>query len=39
MNDAPSAYGLWSLVIINSAVFIIFALSFAKPQSSRDWRS
>jgi protein-S-isoprenylcysteine O-methyltransferase Ste14 len=34
-----SAYGLWSLVIINSAVFIIFAFSFARPQSSRDWRS
>ncbi len=39
MNDAASAYGLWSLVIINSLVFIIFAFSFAKPQSSRDWRS
>lgn len=39
MNDAGSAYGLWSLVIINSLVFIIFAFSFAKPQSSRDWRS
>lgn len=37
-TDAP-AYGLWSLVIINSAVFIIFAFSFAKPQSKRDWRS
>jgi protein-S-isoprenylcysteine O-methyltransferase Ste14 len=35
----PSAYGLWSLVVINSAVFIIFALSFAKPQRARDWRS
>jgi len=33
------AYGLWSLVIINSLVFIIFAFSFAKPQTSRDWRS
>lgn len=33
------AYGLWSLVIINSAVFVIFAFSFARPQSSRDWRS
>ena len=32
-------YGLWSLVIINSLVFIIFAFSFAKPQSARDWRS
>lgn len=37
MND--SAYGLWPLVIINSAVFIIFAFSFTKPKSSRDWRS
>ena len=41
MSDASSmqAYGLWSLVLINSAVFIIFAFSFAKPQSRRDWRS
>jgi protein-S-isoprenylcysteine O-methyltransferase Ste14 len=37
-TDAP-AYGLWSLVIINSLVFIIFAFSFARPQSKRDWRS
>ena len=34
-----SAYGLWTLVIINSLVFIIFAFSFAKPQTKRDWRS
>jgi methanethiol S-methyltransferase len=40
MNPSePSAYGLWSLVIINSLVFIIFAFSFARPQSTRDWRS
>jgi protein-S-isoprenylcysteine O-methyltransferase Ste14 len=38
MDDAP-AYGLWSLVIINSLIFIIFAFSFAKPQTKRDWRS
>lgn len=38
INAAP-AYGLWSLVVINSLVFIIFLYSFAKPQSSRDWRS
>jgi len=37
-NDVPG-YGLWALVVINSAVFIIFAYSFAKPQSPRDWRS
>ena len=39
MNDPTPAYGLWSLVIINSLVFIIFAFSFAKPQNARDWRS
>jgi protein-S-isoprenylcysteine O-methyltransferase Ste14 len=33
------AYGLWLLVALNSLVFIIFAFSFAKPQSARDWRS
>ena len=37
-NDVP-AYGLWSLVIINSAIFIMFAYSFFKPQTKRDWRS
>ena len=39
MNGNASAYGLWALVLLNSAVFIIFAFSFYKPQSSRDWRS
>ncbi len=38
-HETMSAYGLWSLVVINSAVFIIFAYSFTKPKSSRDWRS
>ena len=37
-NSAP-AYGLWSLVIINSLVFIIFAFSFTRPKTGRDWRS
>ena len=37
-HDAP-AYGLWTLVVLNSAVFLIFAFSFFKPQSARDWRS
>jgi protein-S-isoprenylcysteine O-methyltransferase Ste14 len=39
MNHNGSAYGLWSLVIINSAIFIMFAYSFFKPQTRRDWRS
>jgi len=37
-QDSP-AYGLWSLVIINSAVFILFAFSFFKPRTKRDWRT
>jgi protein-S-isoprenylcysteine O-methyltransferase Ste14 len=39
MSDTGSSYGLWLLVFVNSAVFIIFAFSFFKPQSARDWRS
>jgi protein-S-isoprenylcysteine O-methyltransferase Ste14 len=39
MQEPASAYGLWSLVIVNSLVFIIFAFSFAKPRTKRDWRS
>lgn len=34
-----NAYGLWTLVILNSAIFIFFAFSFTRPQTSRDWRS
>jgi protein-S-isoprenylcysteine O-methyltransferase Ste14 len=39
MTQDTSAYGLWMLVILNSAIFIVFAFSFGKPQSPRDWRS
>ena len=39
MEQAAQAYGLWSLVVINSAIFIIFAFSFTKPKTKRDWRS
>lgn len=39
MNTSTSDYGLWSLVIVNSVVFILFAYSFFKPRTPRDWRS
>jgi protein-S-isoprenylcysteine O-methyltransferase Ste14 len=39
MHELSSAYGLWSLVVINSAIFIGFAFTFFKPQTRRDWRS
>jgi len=38
MHEAP-AYGLWSLVIINSALFLFFALSYCKPKTTRDGRT
>ncbi|MFA5991748.1 MAG: isoprenylcysteine carboxylmethyltransferase family protein [Candidatus Doudnabacteria bacterium] len=36
--NSPS-YGLWFMVIINSAIFLIFAFSFTRPKTKRDWRS
>lgn len=39
MTPDTSAYGLWSLVLLNSVVFIVFAFSFYKPRARRDWRS
>lgn len=39
MNHEPSAYDLWGLVVLNSAIFILFAHSFFKPATTRDWRS
>lgn len=38
MIESP-AYGLWGLALVNSVVFILFAYSFFKPQTTRDWRS
>jgi protein-S-isoprenylcysteine O-methyltransferase Ste14 len=32
-------YGLWALVVIDSAVFILFAISFFHPHGGRDWRA
>ena len=30
-------YGLWALVAFNSALFIVFAVSFYHPKTRRDW--
>ncbi len=37
-HDAP-AYGLWTLVVFNSVIFLMFAFSFFKPRTARDWRT
>ena len=39
METAVPAYGLWWLVVANSAIFILFAFTFFKPDTPRDWRS
>ena len=39
MSHDATAYGLWGLVLVNSAVFILFAASFYHPKTRRDWRS
>lgn len=38
MTETP-AYGLWGLVILNSVVFILFAASFTRLRTPRDWRT
>lgn len=39
MTDTAPAYGLWGLVIVNIAVFLIFAFSFSHPKTPGDWRA
>jgi methanethiol S-methyltransferase len=39
MREQAPADGLWVLVLLTSAVFIIFAFSFSRPSASRDWRA
>ena len=37
MTQDASGYGLWTLVVLNSALFLMFAFSFFKRQTGRDW--
>ena len=32
-------YGLWSVALLNAAIFILFAFSFFRPRTGRDWRT
>ena len=34
-----SGYGLCPLVLISTAIFVVFAASFFHPRSGRDWRA
>src|SRR5262245_27732060 len=39
MNPGNYEYGLWPLMIINTAVFVLFALSFFRPKTRVDWKA
>lgn len=39
MSHAGPAYGLWTLVAVNSAIVLLFAFAFFKPRTARDWRT
>lgn len=39
MHSEGPAYGLWSLVVINSAIFLFLAFIFWQPKTKRDWRA
>jgi methanethiol S-methyltransferase len=39
MESGAAQYGLWSVAILNAAIFIVFAFSFFKPRTDRDWRT
>jgi protein-S-isoprenylcysteine O-methyltransferase Ste14 len=38
-EDISFAYGFWSLVVVNVALFVFFILSFLTPVKKREWRS
>jgi hypothetical protein len=39
MHSEAPAYGLWLVAAVNAGIFILFAFSFFKPKTARDWRS
>ena len=39
MHSMEAGYGLWSLVVVNSAIILFLAFSFWRPKTKRDWRA
>lgn len=39
MIAETNGYGLWALVIVNAALFIVLAASFFHPRTRRDWKA
>ncbi|MCC7204415.1 MAG: isoprenylcysteine carboxylmethyltransferase family protein [Phycisphaeraceae bacterium] len=38
-SHAAPAYGLWALLLLNTGLIILFAASFFRPRTGRDWRT
>jgi protein-S-isoprenylcysteine O-methyltransferase Ste14 len=39
VEHGAEAYGLWSVVVVNTLIILIFVFSFFRPRTSRDWRT
>ena len=39
MEHGAEAYGLWSVVVVNTLIILIFVFSFFRPRTRRDWRT
>ena len=39
MVEEQNAYGLWPLVVLSSVILVLFAASFFRPKTTRDWRA
>lgn len=37
--ETVAGYGLWPLVVLNTAFIALFAVSFFHPRTGRDWRA
>ncbi|MBW2064479.1 MAG: isoprenylcysteine carboxylmethyltransferase family protein [Deltaproteobacteria bacterium] len=37
--EIGNAYGLWGIVLVNSLIILLFAFSFFRPKTRRDWRT
>ena len=39
MHETTSGYGFWGFALFKAGIFLLFAFSFFKPSTPRDWRS
>ena len=37
-DGIPFGYGIWSIVVVNAAIFVLLPLPFLTPVKRREWR-